>query len=166
MAKEKISKSDVGTISTKGGSVTIQDERTLMAPLKITPANLVDDSVEVVSLEGLPDEFKDAETLAGFAPSPKFEKKGETVFGEFVSTQTDVGPNHSRLYTLSCPKGDGTNFQIAVWGSTALDRLIDSAYPPIQVGDRVAITYLGSKPTPRNQSPVKLFALKVKRMEA
>jgi len=144
--------------------ITIQDERTIMAPVKIVPARLVDDSVEVASLEGLPEEFNNAETLAGFAPSPKFEKKGETVFGEYVGVQTDVGPNKSRLYTLSCPKGNGESFQVAVWGSTAIDRLIDSAYPPIQQGDRIAITYLGEKSTKRNQNPVKLFALKVKRM--
>jgi len=145
-------------------AVTIQDERSLMGPLRIVPAQLVDDGVEVSKLEGLPAEFAEGETMAGFPPSPKFENKGEAVFGEFSRVSHGVGPNKSRLYELSCPRQDGQALTVAVWGSTALDRLFDSAYPPIQQGDRLAVIYLGSKPTPRNQNPVKLFALKVKRM--
>lgn len=145
-------------------AVTIQDERAVMGPLKIVPAVLVDSTVEVSKVEGLPAEFEDGETMSGFPPSPKFEKKGEAVFGEFIRVQHDVGPNHSRLYELSYPGNNGVHITIAVWGATVLNQLFDSAYPPIQQGDRLAVIYLGSRPTPRNQSPVKLFALKVKRM--
>jgi len=51
--------------------------------------------------------------------------------------------------------------KVVVWGSTALDRQWDSAYPPVQQGDKVGIVYIGEKPTKRGQNPVKLFAFKV-----
>lgn len=152
-----------GTVRTESKSVVVQDERALMGPLKITPAVLVDDSVEVAKLEGLPAEFGDSEIMTGFNPSPKFEKKGDAVFGEFVALRQDVGPNHSRTYELAYPKGNGETASMTVWGSTALDRLFDSAYPPIQQGDKLAIIFLGTRETKRAQNPVKLFALKVKR---
>jgi hypothetical protein len=74
-----------------------------------------------------------------------------------------VGPNASRLYEVSVPNEAGIGTTVAVWGSTAVDRLFDSAYPPIQSGDRLAFIFLGEKTTKRAQNPVKLFALKVKR---
>jgi len=144
-------------------AVIVQDERSVMGPLKITPARLVDDSVEITEIQGLPAEFANSDTMAGFPPSPKFEKKGDTIFGEYIGLRTNIGPNNSRVYELSVPKGDGESFTVAVWGSTAIDRQFDSAYPPIQQGDKVAFIYLGEKATKRNQNPVKLFALKVKR---
>lgn len=147
----------------KSKEVTVQDERSVMGPLKITPARIIDDSVEITEIQGLPAEFANSETMAGFPPSPKFEKKGDTIFGEYIALRTNVGPNNSRVYELSVPKGDGESFTVAVWGSTAIDRQFDSAYPPIQQGDKVAFIYLGEKATKRNQNPVKLFALKVKR---
>lgn len=141
----------------------IQNERTVSGPVVIKPALLVDQEVELANVEGLPEEFTNSETLSGFPPSAKFEKKGDTVFGEFVGLRTEVGPNSSRLYELAVPKGDGETMTVAVWGSSALDRLFDSAYPPVQQGDRVAVIYLGEKGTRRAQNPVKLFALKIKR---
>jgi hypothetical protein len=75
-----------------------------------------------------------------------------------------VGPNHSRVYELSVPGKDGESLTVVVWGSTALDRQFDSAFPPVQTGDKLAIIFVGEKETKRKQNPVKLFALKVKRM--
>ncbi len=144
--------------------VTVQDERAVLGPLTITPARLIDDSVEITEIQGLPAEFADSETMAGFPPSPKFEKKGDTMFGEFIGVRSNIGPNSSRVYELSVPKGNGESFTVAVWGSTAIDRQFDSAYPPVQQGDRIAFIYLGEKATKRAQNPVKLFALKVKRV--
>lgn len=144
-------------------AITIQDERTVMGPLTIRPAPIIDDAVEVAKIEGLPQEFAEGEVMAGFPPSPKFERKGDCVFGEFVGLRERVGPNESRVYELAIPNGKDS-MTIAVWGSTALDRLFDSAYPPIQQGDRLAIIFMGEKETKRGLNPVKLFALKVKRM--
>lgn len=144
--------------------ITIQDERTVAGPLRITPAAIIDDAVEVAKLEGLPEEFGNSEVMSGFPPSAKFEKKGDAIFGEFVGLRENVGPNNSRVYELAVPNGKGESLTVVVWGSTALDRLFDSAYPAIQQGDKLAIIYLGDKETKRKQNPVKLFALKVKRM--
>jgi len=147
------------------GSLTVQDHTTLIPALSVTPAKLVDDGVEVANISGLPQEFEDADTMSGFPPSVKFEKKGDCAFGEYIGMRENVGPNSSRVYELSAPAGKkGEQKPIVVWGGTALDRLFDSAYPPIQQGDRLAVIFLGEKGTKRNQNPVKLFSLKIKRM--
>ncbi len=144
-------------------SVTIQDSRTVLAPLKCQPAQIIDDALEVSKIEGLPAEFAGGSFMTGFPPSVKFEKPGDFAGGEFIHLREDVGPNHSRVYELAVPNGDGGTFTVVVWGSTALDRQFDSAYPPVQQGDKLGIVYLGEKATKRNQNPVKLFALKVVR---
>jgi hypothetical protein len=141
----------------------IENRQEVMGPLTIAPARLVDEGVSMGEVKGLPEEFRGSETLAGFPPSAKFENPGDCVFGEFIGMRESVGPNSSRLYELSVPNGAGEGMTIAVWGSAALDRLFDSAYPPVQSGDRMAVIYCGDKPTKRGLNPVKLFALKVKR---
>lgn len=150
---------------TANHEVVVKDETSVMDPLKVQMAKLVDGSVDVSSLEGLPDGFDGGEILAGLPPSPRFEKKGDAVFGEFVRYQEGVGPNNSRIYQLSCPTGKGNErIDIAVWGTTAIDSKFDSAFPPIQPGDRLGFVYIGEKKTARNQNPLKLFALHLKRM--
>ena len=54
---------------------------------------------------------------------------------------------------------------VAVWGSSALDRLVDSCFPKLATGDKVGIIYVGEKGTRRGLNPVKLFALKVLRTD-
>lgn len=148
----------------KQTDVAVQDERTVMGPLHINLARLVDSNIEVSTLSGLPLEFEDGETIEGFPPSPKFERKGDAVFGEFIGKREGVGPNKSRLYELSMPNGQGKSLTVAVWGSTIIDQKFDSCYPPIQQGDKVGFIYLGEKATARNQNPAKLFAIRLKRM--
>jgi hypothetical protein len=118
----------------------------------------------VAEIQGLPDDFAASETLAGFPPSAKFENSGDAIFGYYIGLRRDVGPNHSRVYELSVPGKNGDSLTVVVWGSTALDRQFDSAIPPVQTGDKLAIIYVGEKETKRKMNPVKLFALKVKRM--
>jgi hypothetical protein len=133
-------------------------------PVSIKPVTLIDTAQEVAALEGLPEEWEKGETLAGFPPSPEWREPGEAIWGEFIGLRTDVGPNKSRIYEIAAYQGDHQPpVTVAVWGSAALDRLFDSAYPPIQMGDRVGIVYLGEKPTQRGLNPVKLFALRVLR---
>lgn len=157
-----MSKAASRATSEKG--ITVKDETSIMGPLRIQMAQLVDGSVEVSALEGLPEGFDGGETLAGLPPSPRFEKKGDAVFGVYVKHEENVGPNKSRLYQLQCPTGDGKTLDISVWGSTGIDNKFDSAFPPIQPGDRLGFVYLGEKKTARNQNPLKLFALHLKRM--
>lgn len=145
-------------------STAIQDERAVMGPLRVTPATIIDDAIEVASISGLPSEFESSELLSGFPPSVKFEQKGDYVFGYYIGLRRDVGPNHSRVYELSIPNKNGDTMTVVVWGATALDRQFDSAYPPVQTGDKLAIIFLGEKETQRKQNPVKLFALKLIRM--
>lgn len=147
-----------------GGVPARRGDRNLSGPVKIMPVTLIDQGVEVSSLEGLPEEYKGGETMSGFPPSPDWQQPGEAVFGHFVAMRLDVGPNKSRIYEIATPQGDGKDpMTVAVWGTAAIDRLFDSAYPPIQLGDRVAFIFLGEKPTQRGLNPVKLFAVRIVR---
>lgn len=142
-------------------AVAKAEAKAVAAKVEIRPAELVEQDLEVADIAGLPEEFKRGDTLTGFPPSPKFETPGDAVFGYFITMREGVGPNNSRLYELSVPRKGEEPKTIAVWGSAALDRLFDSAFPPVQVGDKVGIIYIGQKPTKRGLNPVKLFAIKV-----
>jgi hypothetical protein len=140
MAKGKIEERGGETHEEK--TVVVSDERVIARKVQISAANFVDQGVEVQDIEGLPEEFKRGDTLTGFPPSPKFEKPGNAVFGYYVCTRQNVGPNNSRLYELAVPRKDEEPLTVAVWGSSALDRLIDSCFPPLVSGDKIAIIYL------------------------
>lgn len=143
---------------------TITKDRDVVGAVTVRPVKIVDEGIDVAKVEGLPEEYQGGEVLSGFPPSAKFEKPGDCIFGEYVGMRENVGPNNSRLYEVAAFQGvDKEPLLVAVWGSTALDRLFDSAYPPINQGTRIAVIYVGEKMTKRAQNPVKLFALKVKR---
>ena len=147
-------------------SVATAGEKTVLStPLKIRPVMIVDLGVEVGVMEGLPAEFARCETLSGFPPSPKWEQIGDALFGYFVTLRDNVGPNASRLYEIAIPQKDGEPKTIALWGSAAIDRLFDSAFPKIKTGDKLGVIYCGEKATKRGLNPVKLFALKVARVD-
>lgn len=148
----------------KAGKEKAETAVVVSAPMKIVAVAIVDESgAETIDMTGLPEEFKRAETLSGFPPSPKFEHPGDALFGYYVCTREDVGPNHSRLYEISLPRKDQEPLTVALWGSAALDRLMDSAFPKIKTGDKLGVIYCGEKDTKRGLNPVKLFALKVVR---
>ncbi len=141
-------------------------ETTAVAPISVSlrPVAIEQPEAESIEVEGLPAEWQAADVLGGLPPSPVFETPGEAIFGLFVGVRDNVGPNNSRVYELMAHKGPDQKPELtAVWGSTALDRMFDSAMPKVQAGDRIGIVYLGERPTKRNQNPVKLFKLLVKR---
>lgn len=144
--------------------VTVKDETSIMGPLRIKLAELVDTSVEVSELVGLPEGFEGGETYGGLPASPRFVNKGDAAFGTFIRVKEDVGPNHSRVYELDCPMGNGETKKIAVWGSTDIDSQFDGAFPPVQPGDRIGFVFLGEKKTARNQNPLKRYTMYLKRM--
>jgi len=160
-----MAKKGVKDTTEETGAVVVSDERVVARKVQISAVKIVDQGVEVQDIEGLPEEFKRGDTLTGFAPSPKWEKAGEALFGYYVGTRSDVGPNHSRLYEIAVPRKDEEPLTTAVWGSAALDRLMDSCFPALVSGDKIAIIYLGEKGTKRGLNPVKLFALKVLRAD-
>jgi len=140
-------------------------ETTAVAPISVAlkAAQVEQPEAESIEVAGLPEEWQDANVLGGLPPSPVFEEPGEAIFGIFVGVRDGVGPNNSRVYELMAHKGPNVKPELtAVWGSTALDRMFDSAMPKVKSGDRVGIVYLGERPTKRNQNPVKLFKLLVK----
>jgi len=141
-------------------------ETTAVAPISVSlrPVAIEQPEAESIEVEGLPAEWQAADVLGGLPPSPVFETPGEAIFGLFVGVRDNVGPNNSRVYEIMAHKGPDQKPELtAVWGSTALDRMFDSALPKVQAGDRIGIVYLGERPTKRNQNPVKLFKLLVKR---
>ena len=129
----------------------------------ILPVAIVEAAEDANNFEGLPAEWKTAETLCGFPPSPEWKKAGDALFGYYITTRMDIGPNDSRLYEISVPNGTGESKTVAVWGTSVLDRLFDSAFPAIRTGDKLGIIYLGEGKERPGQSPVKLFSLKVLR---
>jgi hypothetical protein len=147
-------------------ALTIQDERSLTKRLTVAPATIIDQSAEVGKVEGLPEEFRHSEQYAGFPPTAKFERPGQCVYGTYAGHREGVGPNASRLYELMIPTSRGEQVLVAVWGSSALDRLFDNVHPLVQPGDKLAFVFLGEKATKRGLNPVKLFQLFVKRGEA
>ena len=148
------------TVTLTSNSVEVVDERTIAKAVVCQPAQIIDDALEVAKIEGLPAEFLGGKFETGFPPSVKFEKPGDFIGGEYILHRENVGPNHSRIYELVVSGGE-EDLKVIVWGSTVLDRQFDSAYPPVQQGDKIGIVYLGDKSTARRQNPVKLFAFKV-----
>lgn len=144
-------------------AVTVAGEVVPMV-VSLKPVQFEQPEAESVDLAGLPAEWAGAEKLGGFAPSPKFETPGESLFGTYVTVRGGVGPNKTRVYEIMAYMGPDKKQELtAVWGSTALDRMFDSAYPPVKAGDRIGITYIGEKETARKQNPVKLFQLRILR---
>ena len=139
--------------------VAKQEERTVAAPVKLRPVRIEGELDEIGAIEGLPDEFLNTETFSGFPPSPKWENPGDAVFGYFIGEQTNIGPNASKMYEISVPRKGEEPKTVAVWGTAALDRLMSKT--GVQIGDKVAIIYLGTKPSKSGFEPTKLFALKV-----
>jgi len=156
---KKAEKGVVGTMP------TVTDAKTVAKRLTLSMVGLKDDQVEVQDLAGLPDEFKNSETLSGFPPSPEWKEPGQALFGYFIGMREKIGPNESRLYEISVPRKGEDPLTVAVWGSAALDRLFDSSFPPIRTGDKLGFIFLGEKPTKRGLNPVKLFALKIARAD-
>lgn len=139
---------------------------TAVVPVSVNlqPVKFEQPEAENVDVAGLPAEWQNAETLGGFAPSPRWEKPGEALFGTYVGMRDNIGPNNSRVYEIMAHMGPDKNPELtAVWGSTAIDRMFDSAFPKIKAGDKIGIIYIGEKATKRAQNPVKLFHLKVLR---
>lgn len=141
--------------------VTVREETAVVSKVNIQPVDIINRSVEVTEVSGLPAEFENAKSHAGFDPSPEWKKKGDAVFGYFVGVEEGVGPNNSRLYKLAVPRKGEEPLTIAVWGTTAIDRMFDSVFPKVSVGDKLAFIYLGEKATKKGLNPVKLFDLRV-----
>lgn len=140
-------------------------ETTAVAPVSVElrPVQVEQPEAESIEVAGLPAEWQDATVLGGLPPSPVFEIPGEAIFGIYVGVRDGVGPNNSRVYEIMAHKGPNQKPELtAIWGSTALDRMFDSAMPKVKSGDKIGIVYLGERPTKRNQNPVKLFKLLVK----
>lgn len=91
------------------------------------------------------------EAPSGLTPAADWQEPGEGFIGEFIGMQEGIGPNKSRLYAFRA--GDGS--AVSIWGSTALDARMNFIQPA--KGDTMLVQYIGTAPTSRGLSPVKMF---------
>lgn len=61
-------------------------------------------------------------------------EKGDSIEGELVGVESEVGPNDSHMYSIKTKEGI-----ISVWGSTVLDTRLKN----ISIGEEVKIEYQG-----------------------
>lgn len=70
-----------------------------------------------------------------YAETFSFDETGDTVVGEFMGSEEDVGKYGSTVYTIEDVDGK----QWSVWGNSIMTDKMDEA----EVGDMVGIRYLG-----------------------
>ena len=70
-------------------------------------------------------------------PVWEYKKPGDEVMGVLQKVDKDIGPNHSRIYTIKQPDGS----LIKVWGTTLLDTRFDF----VAIGEKVRVVYQGKK---------------------
>lgn len=132
-------------------------ETTEVTVIKPSPATIQnpDSDGDTVNV-GIPGGWEAAKALqSGLTPVALMDEPGDYVSGIYGGQIDNVGPNHSRMYRIKL----GDNLTVSVWGSTALDNIMDLSTP--KVGGHILIQYLGSKPTSRGLSPVKIFRVLV-----
>lgn len=74
------------------------------------------------------------------APSWDFKDEPEFI-GEFVSAESEVGPNKSNLYTFKREDGE----VVGVWGNT----ILDSRFKNLVKGQDVRIIFKGKETSPK-----------------
>lgn len=85
--------------------------------------------------------FKKADPLAGNVWDPETEKE---IQGVLMKKETDIGPNHSTMYTLEDKDGE----IVKVWANAVLESRMDLA----QIGQEVIVQYLGMVEGKNNRS--------------
>lgn len=84
----------------------------------------------------MPNNFTVPDGYEKMEASPTWDYKVTPVFeGSFISTESNVGPNHSNLYTFRVKDGS----LLAVWGNT----ILDTRFKNLEFGELVIIHYLG-----------------------
>lgn len=128
-----------------------------LVPVTIQDAQVDDDGPAIPSelLEGA--ELYDS----NLPPSPLWETPGQYLEGIYLGSKSNVGKNHQMLYSFYVSVKGGITKEVAVWGSTSLNDRMRMASP--KNGDHVLIVYKGETPTSRNEDPLKLFAVIIKR---
>lgn len=142
------------------------DITTLGGPVHLAPM-LEGGQAVSVPLQYFPRTFQVKGNLhtGTFPPVAEWRRAGDCVAGRFERVRPDVGPNNSRLYELVIDEPDllqgRPEFRASFWGGTQLDALFDTSTPKVEPGDKICVVFLGSRPTKRGLSPVRLFALSV-----
>ena len=151
-----------GDLDTMAKKPAVAEDQAIMAPLTLTPANVVglENKVEI-DLNSLPKEFKNIKfevIQTGFSPTVKWENPGEFVAGVYEGMEEKTGPNNTRLYNF-----DAKGKLFGVWGTTVLDRAFDNALKSgiLRPGYMVIITFVATTPSDFEDHPTKLFTMHV-----
>ena len=81
------------------------------------------------------DEFANAKEAGGATNTWKPDERS-TIFGTYLHSKSDQGPNHSMVYVI---QEDDQEVATSVWGSTVLD----SRFEEIPTRSRVKIEFIG-----------------------
>lgn len=83
-----------------------------------------------------------------------YQKDGDSIEGELIAMQTEVGPNKSKLYSIKLKDNTIKN----IWGSIILDDRMNL----VKIGDVVKITYKGlGEKTKKGKNAPKLFKVEI-----
>ena len=98
------------------------------------------------------------ETIPGMDDFWTYELIGDTVQGVYIEHESDVGVNHSEVYTLQQENEEDPETPIIhkIFGTTDLN----NKFEQIKIGDEVGITFEGSKPSKPPKKPFKMFTVK------
>jgi hypothetical protein len=98
------------------------------------------------------------ETIQGLDNLFRPENIGDTVKGVYVKHESDVGINHSEVYTLEEENEEDPENPIihVVYGTTDLN----NKFERIDIGMEVGIVYKGEKPAKPPHKPFKMFEVK------
>jgi hypothetical protein len=79
---------------------------------------------------------------------------GESIQGNYIDKEEEVGQFKSNLYTLKTEKGE-----IKFWGSTVLDNLMEK----VPMSSEVKIIFEGTKPSKSGKKPWKDYKVLYKK---
>ena len=105
------------------------------------PLEAVKDEIQVEDVKMTDAEWNMVDPIR--VPTFSFEKKGDTLIGTYQRVKTDVGDNHSNLYTIT---EEVTGEEYVVWGCAILDDRMAAIKP----GSVVKIIYNGQEPSKKN----------------
>jgi hypothetical protein len=83
----------------------------------------------------------------------KPENIGDSIQGQYVAKQEDVGPNSSNMYTLRTAEGDRD-----IWGSA----VIDNKFRSLRIDQEVKVEFLGLGKAAPGKKPYKDFKVLAK----
>jgi hypothetical protein len=94
------------------------------------------------------------EAPTSLAPTAEWTTPMETLVGQYLGMQPEVGPNNSRLYSVKIE--DGTI--VGLWGAEVLDSRIDLLFAQgMRPGDTLKVVYVGDGQAKPGRNAPRIF---------